>query len=71
MISSMVRQRKGFHTIGAEIPVALWEKLCAEADMAGESATKTLTRILAKHYKVDTATLPKPKRAGRPRKDRP
>lgn len=51
--------------MNAQIPIVIWDKLCADAQKSGDSATKVLTRILQKHYRIDPASLPAPKRAGR------
>lgn len=71
MKAVMTKEREGYHNLSVQIPAVLWDALCTEAEGKEESATRTLTRILQKHYQVSRESLPKPKRAGRPPKKQP
>ena len=66
----MPKPRAGYHDLVTQIPEVLWVRLEADATARGASLTRTLVLILQKHYKVPDADLPKPRRAGRPRKPR-
>lgn len=65
---NMVKPQDGYHNVNTQIPKPLWDALCADAEKSGESATRVLTRILQKHYKLLSEDLPKPRRMGRPPK---
>jgi len=67
---TMTKEREGYHTATLQLPLVLWQALCEEAERKEESATKTLTRILATHYRVKKEDLPATKRAGRPPKQK-
>lgn len=67
-MSTMTKDREGFHVLFAQVPAIIWDRLEEESARRGESMAKTLTRILQKNYRIPDESLPKPKRAGRPRK---
>lgn len=54
----------------AQIPDVIWEAMTADAEEQGTSITHVLTDILRRHYKIDRAMMPKPKKAGRKPKPR-
>ena len=62
----MTKERQGYHNLFVQLPLILWDNLCAEADADEASVARVLTRILQKHYKVSREELPPRKRAGRP-----
>ncbi len=62
---AMTKERDGFRVLFVQLPEQLWELANRDADAGGESLARVVTRILAKHYKVNPASLPQPKRAGR------
>lgn len=66
----MTKPRAGYHTLVTQIPDVLWDALCADAARNGVSATRALTRVLQKHYRVPADKLPPPQRAGRKPKGR-
>jgi hypothetical protein len=61
----MTKKRPGFHDLFAQIPLAVWDALSADAEAKGDSIARVLTEILRRHYKVPADKIPKPKRAGR------
>jgi hypothetical protein len=61
----MTTKREGYHNVFVQLPEACWDAVSREADESGESAAKVLSRIIAKHYKIPSSALPKPKRSGR------
>lgn len=68
MQDTMTKRRPGYHNLSLQIPEVLWVALWREAEESGDSASKVLTRILARHYKVGKEEMPKPRKAGRPPK---
>jgi hypothetical protein len=69
-IVSMTKARDGFRVLFVQVPEALWDAVNGDAEQEGGSLARVVTRILAKHYRVNPATLPKPKRAGRKPRER-
>lgn len=66
----MTQEREGYHNLTTQIPQVVWDAISKEADLTGESAAKIITRIVAKHFRIKPDVLPKPKRAGRPPKQK-
>lgn len=61
----MTKKRPGYHDLFAQVPLAAWEALAADALARGVSAARLLTDVLCKRYKVPAGRLPPPRRAGR------
>lgn len=61
----MTKARDDFKVLFVQVPEVLWERLDQCASESSASLASVVTKILAKHFKVDPSTLPKPKRAGR------
>lgn len=68
----MPKPREGFHNFLVQIPDEIWDRLCARAEADPSASIAGLVNvILAKHFKIPLASLPKPKRAGRKPKRSP
>lgn len=70
MPEEMTKERAGFHNLFVQIPLVLWDRLCAEANEQDTSVARVLTGILQRHYKVSREELPRRGRVGRPPKKR-
>ncbi len=62
---AMTKSRDGFRVLFVQVPEVLFNALSRDADAEHGSLARVVTRILAKHYKVNPTSLPQPKRAGR------
>lgn len=68
MMSAMVKEKEGYHTLFVQIPEVVWEAICKQADETGASVTYLVIQALAKNWRIGKDQLPPPKRAGRPPK---
>ena len=55
-------KRDGYYSLTIQLPEIVWDALRRDSDTGSRSVTRIVTDVLAKHYRIERALLPMPKR---------